>query len=493
MSPDPVTLLATEAAVVATESRTVSGMLVPYGAPGRTNLGQLTVRAGALELPAPTGRLRLLYGHDRERPVGVAASLTETAEGLVGTFTIARTPAGDAYMAELDPAAPIRDGLSVELEEIELDGSEIVAGRLVACAAVPLPAYPTARAALAAEESAPPEEGTPDMTETTEAAAPQVTASEELARPATPAAYSPARTAPVDALRLLASRISEAKMHGTAPQLLAALADITPAGNVGSEDAALGVQALGQLWDGVGFTPTYRDKIRQGELTGMTVHGWAWDVPPEVDDYTGNKAEVPSNAATLKSVSVDAARLAGAHDIDRVYVDLGAPEFMVSYWEKMAESLAYKLDKRAEAAIIAAGGVAITTAATPLAARLDGALALAGKLGGATFCFMAKDMVQLIAETPASDAPIGDPIALPPITPAPELTAGTVIVGNRNAVRQHVINPAIRVQAVNVPNGGIDPGLFSYSAELADEADAVRLYTVTPVAAGAGGRGRNRD
>ena len=43
-----------------TDARKVAGIAVPYGEPGNTSAGRLTVEAGALELPAALGRVKLL-------------------------------------------------------------------------------------------------------------------------------------------------------------------------------------------------------------------------------------------------------------------------------------------------------------------------------------------------------------------------------------------------------------------------------------------------
>ena len=49
---------------VDTGRRTISGLVVPYGVPGRTNLGHgLAVRAGAVRFHEPARRVIGVYGH----------------------------------------------------------------------------------------------------------------------------------------------------------------------------------------------------------------------------------------------------------------------------------------------------------------------------------------------------------------------------------------------------------------------------------------------
>lgn len=323
------------------------------------------------------------------------------------------------------------------------------------------------------EATATPAEPTPAPV-TLEAAA-------EPARPLT--ATAPARTAPVSALTLLAERMTEARLTGQAGAFLsAALADVKPSGNgAGNESAGLMTQALGELWSGVEYDPVYSPLIASGVLTGTKATGWRWSTEPAVADYAGNKTAVPSNAAKLELVEAVPARIAGAHDIDRIYRDLGDAAVLASYWRLMAESIRETLDARARAAIVATAGTPTAGGAgsTTLGLIVRGALKVQGDTGArATFALVSSDLVEKLAETPQSSAPIGLPgLSLPSITPAPGLNAKTVIVGVKQAIRQLTFSPPVRVEAVNIPNGGIDAGLFSYSAELTEKSAGVVAYT----------------
>ncbi len=94
------------------EQRTVSGLLVPYGVPGRSN-GQLwQFSAGVLKW-SEVSRVKLWIGHDRNRAVGVATSLEERPDGLYGTFRIARGAAGDEALSYA--ADGVLDGFSIGL------------------------------------------------------------------------------------------------------------------------------------------------------------------------------------------------------------------------------------------------------------------------------------------------------------------------------------------------------------------------------------------
>lgn len=109
--PTTVTLrLAAADATASTETRTISGIAVPYGPIGRSSVGAITFARGSLSW-ARTGRVKLLVQHDQERPVGFATELLDTDAGLRATFRVPEGPEGDAALAMA--ADGRRDGLSV--------------------------------------------------------------------------------------------------------------------------------------------------------------------------------------------------------------------------------------------------------------------------------------------------------------------------------------------------------------------------------------------
>lgn len=491
-----LTLAAAELTAADTDERTLTYTLVPYGPVGQTSLGPVTAEHGTITIPEQLDRVKLLRGHDRETPVGHALLVDDTPAGLVGSFRVARTPAGDAAL--LDAAEKIRDGVSVELDDVELSAGRLVAGRLVAAAMVALPAWSDARLAAEHEPPTPPaapaaaEKETPPMTtDTLTATVPATPAREpEQLRAAA------ATTRPRSPLTLLAQRIVGARLDGNSA-LLAALADVTPDGNgAGNETAGLMDQALGELWGGVDYQAKYRPLIAGGPLTGVTVHGWRWDTPPTVADYAGNKTPIPTNAAKLVKEAFTPERIAGGHDIDRIYRDLGDDAVLRSYWARMAESLAVQLDARALDTISTTAG-APTSAPDVLTAMVRGVLTV-GRVGSPTFAIVADDLVEQALLVPAAEAPVGMSgqgivnVPMPPVTPSDAVPAGTVIVGARQAARLLTFEPPVRIEAVNLPNGGIDAGLFSYSAGVPELPAGVVAFTVTPAPAAAseGRRGK---
>jgi HK97 family phage prohead protease len=98
---------------VDTESRTISGLAVPYGVVGDNGHGRYTFSAGTLSWPRDLSRVKLLIDHNFSRAVGHAAELTDTAVGLLARFKVARGAAGDEALTMA--ADHVLDGLSVGL------------------------------------------------------------------------------------------------------------------------------------------------------------------------------------------------------------------------------------------------------------------------------------------------------------------------------------------------------------------------------------------
>lgn len=99
-------------------AREITGVVVPFGAP--TRIGdylETFVRGAFTRTIAERGhRVKLLFSHDPTRPLGKAVLLTEELRGLIGTFKVARTTAGDEAL-ELASSGAL-DSLSVGFQPI---------------------------------------------------------------------------------------------------------------------------------------------------------------------------------------------------------------------------------------------------------------------------------------------------------------------------------------------------------------------------------------
>jgi phage head maturation protease len=72
--------------------RELTGVIVPFGQVGHTNMGDVVFQQGSLKIGEG---IKLFTEHDMTRPIGKLARYEEDDKGIVGTFKIARTNAGD--------------------------------------------------------------------------------------------------------------------------------------------------------------------------------------------------------------------------------------------------------------------------------------------------------------------------------------------------------------------------------------------------------------
>lgn len=487
-----------------TPARRLHYRLLPYGQPGSTSAGRVTAARGVVDLPDP-GSVFLNIEHDRTRRVAVCTELVDTADALLASFTVARTPAGDELLAEA--AEGMRTGVSVELSDVRIRGGALLAGRLTGAGAVTVPAFDDARllelvASDTPDEDTPTDPGVdpdvetptdpdvdpgvvpatveePPMTDTT------ATAAEQLAAPAgLTASAGPIRTAPrVESFSDLVAGLHAAGQGEATRELLAALSDVaTPS------VTSMPPQWVGELWSGNTYARRVVPLLTSGTLTSLVVNGWRWNPAPEVDTWTGDKTAVPSNAADTEAATANATRLAGAHDlpIEHVHFDTGVVE---SYYRAMSNSYARKSDAYAAAQTLAGATVNATVVHDLVSAVLIGAIKVA-EVGTPTFALCNPGDLVAVSGTKAADAPAFFDVAISftgegttdsvRLVAHPGITAGKVVVGDRAAASFYELpGSPIRVQAVDLVKGGADAGVFGYAAELVHDKAALQVLTIT--------------
>lgn len=541
----PETIIDAGTLTASADDRTVSGVLLPYGEACRSNLGTFRVGTGAFSLPADPSVVGFNVEHARENTIGRATRLHETAAGVVATFSIGRTPEGDAALADI--AAGRRRHLSVETADVRIQAGRAIGGRIFGAALVAEPAFPSATLlAAAADTDAGASEGVPgvdpDTTatsyETTETADDGSTVttvttveeevedlddgSQQLTRtttavttitpPAdgaaltegtasvpntTPAAAAAATTTPAAVVPTpLLARAGRTKPQAMSPRtlyatlaqatatrdstMLAALADVTVsgAGSVGAN--VLPPQWLGELWNQRVYQRRYVDLFGKADLTSFNIMGWRWVTKPEMAAWTGNKTPVPSNAVETEPYVATPQRFAGAHDIGREFRDFNVPEFWDSYFRTMTESYAklsdnYVLDQ----AMIAEHHTVVAASSSPAGVSaaaskiVDGVLSIIDHdlpsfavVGKADYRDMLLTRQQdvlayLNAALGYNEGTIQDFKVV--ATPHPAFQDGSVLVGAASSGTVHELpSSPIRVEALDMVKGGIDPGLFGY-------------------------------
>lgn len=517
----------------ARDTRLIRGTVLPYGVPGFTSAGKVRVQAGALQLPGDSRHvvLRDLHGG---QAVGVASELNDSATALTAAFRVAKIPAGDALLIAADPECPIKGGLSVELADVAFSADEpdlVVHARLTAVAAVEVPAFTTARTTSVAAAHTP-QEGTAPVTMPTPApaapipapvpaapipapapvpqptapAAPEGTLQAAMVVPGTPgvpvAPVVPVGT-PAAPAGLHLDRVTELLAaygggmgQALTPELTAALSDITYSGQTATRQA----EWLGELWSGPGYTRRFVPLFTKGpKLTAMRGVGWRWVQKPEVDDYAGNKAAVPSNEVTTAPADWTAQRVAGAWDVDRAYVDFGDTGFYRSFLSATTDSYRQKTDRKALAFLIANAVSAPTLADTydyvPDVAPdvLTGVAILSGLLGdiptvesSADYVLMNTGTLLRLAGVTGLDVPaflalLG--IDTTKFRHSNLVPVNTLIMGTTSALEYRELGDTpIRVDALDIARGGVDTGVFGYLSLFLQRENGVLSLPVAPVA-----------
>ncbi len=120
------------------EERSITTLLIPFnevaGTP-KEGAGGFTVQAGSIALPADPTVVGLNTDHDRYAPVGRASRLWETAQGIMAAFSIARTPEGDAALADALNPAGVRRAVSAEFKT-DIDANRVARNGVLAGAAL---------------------------------------------------------------------------------------------------------------------------------------------------------------------------------------------------------------------------------------------------------------------------------------------------------------------------------------------------------------------
>jgi len=103
--------------------RTIEGVVVPFNKIGRIAGVDYRFLPGSVR--CARARTPLLLDHDRSRPVGVLAAITETDAGMVGRFAIDNTPDGTLALAQA--ASGSRGAFSIGATvEASLDNSGVI-------------------------------------------------------------------------------------------------------------------------------------------------------------------------------------------------------------------------------------------------------------------------------------------------------------------------------------------------------------------------------
>ena len=545
--------------------RLITGMLIPYGEKGKTNLGMFSVPRGSITLPSDPAQMSVNVEHERESVFGHGVRLTDSPKGVLFAAYAAQTPEGDAALKAAMPGpdgTPAKLGMfSAEIADMVIEGGEAKSGRLFGAALTKRGAFPSATllASYAEDDEAgtavavtedlegdpPAEEVETEPTETVEKYTDEITDAdgnttlrettittvedgntttittetvtvepdpEETTDPeeedivstltasarrgsTRPAARKKDDDKPTSlGLTAFASLIAEAHATGRSDTLLAALNETPFTGTTGkalAEKTTL-PDWLGQLWSGAAFERRVIPLLASGTLAGLTAEGWRFTTEPEVQEWAGNRAAVPSGNVEVEKVSYPFQRFAGAWGLSREYIDFGVTEVIEAFMLKATES--YK--KRSDAWALAQLKAFATTAAvgtlpsgvpSVIGKIVRGALRVIDADALPNYALIAPDEYESLLFTKKDDVLGYLEIALGlesgtaenfKLVPEKRLAAGEVLVGATQAAAfDELAGSPIRVNALDIAKGGVDEAIFGYGRFRGEYAAAVQLVT----------------
>lgn len=461
-------------ATVDVESRTITGVATLIGQPANASTGRVQFEAGSLHFPETLSNVKLCIEHDHHRAVGYATRAEVVGDRLEMSFYLPEGPQGDEALASA--ANRVRDGLSVGAFP-EDDGVRYVHGSKTAVVTnaivreVSLTAIPAFDAARVTDVKATADAG--------HDAEPPAAAPGAVRLDNGPALHTGRVVADV---RAAAREVVELVATGAdAGAVMAALNITTIDDDAGT--AWIGRPTwLGKLWEAVRADRPLISCLNSMPLGRTTkVKGWQWETRPQVGDWAGKGTAVPSNKVKTKAVEDGVLPIAGGWEVDRMIMDLGDPGFIEALFTGAAEDYALKSEAKVTAKLLPQATkltasndlvpalVALGTAAAARAARLD-------------FICFAADVWAKFAELKRDEVPwwiaAGDSLNLSTTSGTVNslrlfvntaLPTGTVFAGDSRAATFYENAVPIRVNAVNLPNGTMDLGLFGYCGVIVND------------------------
>ncbi len=483
--PIPTVVRAALTASADPEARTITGVATLIGTAANANTGRVQFEPGSLHFPETLSNVKLCIEHDHHRAVGYATAASFVDDRLEMTFHIPEGEQGDEALASA--ANHLRDGLSVGAFP-EDDGARYVHGSqtLVVTSAIirevsltSIPAFDTARVT---DVKATHQEGNPmNLSDPAPESSDQEPSGVVLAAP--PVTGGPAAPATV---RAAAIALTEMVAAGQGVDAIMAALNTTTI----DDDAGTGFIGrdtwLGKLWEARRTDRPLISSLNSRPLGRTTkVKGWQWETRPAVAKWAGKGADIPSNKVKTKPVEDGVIPIAGGWDVDRMFVDLGDPDFIEALWQAAVEDYALKSEAEITAKVLAAAPK--ITASNDLVAALVTLGAAASKIGSRVdFVAFGTDVWAKFTALKRDEVPwwitTGDRLNLTTTTADVNglrlfvntaLDAGTILAGDGRAVTFYENPVPIRVNAVNLPKGAVDLGLFGYCGAIVNDPGAL--------------------
>jgi HK97 family phage prohead protease len=496
--------------------RELTGVIVPFGKIGYTNMGPVTFAAESLEIP---NDIKLFTEHDMTQPIGRMISHEVTPIGVTAKFKVANTTAGsDALvLASEDLRGAFSIGAKInEYEDVE-GTINITSAKLIEVSHVSSPAFEDAQitdvAASASDQTETttekePQDMNPEETPEVEAA-PEVAV--EASKPASVLTAAVAYAKPrvntdVTAGQFAMAQIKAMKGDSDARDLVAAL-------EVSSVTENTGMVPPTYLRDIIGVIDSSRpfiDSIERAALpaTGMKIFTPKLGVQATVAQ-TAESVEFDSTDTTVTFQEDSVVKFAGANIINVELLDRSDPSFLDLLIRELAASYAQKTD--AYASRIATNGATISDATTTYGAIAKGIadsynvmrftpnrllVAPSGGIDDIDFASLLSavdgangrplyaaanpsNASGLITQGSTNGTVAGLDLVVDPNYPGSNSNEKFAMVYPSAAMRFHE-SGQIQLRANIVANGQIEIGLYGYCAVVNRYPTAFRALTVTP-------------
>jgi len=355
-----------------TETRTLKGLIVPFGAVGNTS-------AGAVEFhPEAFGQIRaeevvLNLEHERTKPIGRGVSGSEriTPAGIEMAFKIAPTTAGTDALIEA--AEGLRPAFSIEASAdeytIEKGVMKVSRATLTGVAQVTNPAFKqaTITEVAATEETQTTEaEVATDITEetTVEDNTTPAVAEEVVAQAAPVQASAPIRTAPrspiVSGASYLEHSIKAAMGNDESRQYVKAADESTTTNT--------GLTLAPHLNEFISTTIFGRPTIDAISTGALPASGMSFTIPKLTAAPTvavvAEEGSPFGTAMTSDFLTVDVKKFAGASIVSWELIDRSQPEFLNELLKEMTSAYAKATDLAVVSALLSGGTDAAEVAGT---------------------------------------------------------------------------------------------------------------------------------
>jgi HK97 family phage prohead protease len=339
--------------------RELTGVIVPFGKIGYTNMGEVVFEAGSLSIGED---IKLFTEHDMTQPIGRMISHEVSPIGVIGKFKIANTTAGNdaLVLASENLRGAFSIGAKIN-ESSPVDGVlKVTSAELIEVSHVGSPAFAEAQitdVAASADNQTETERETDmeDVKNSEVNAAPEaVEASKTEAVVTAAVAYAKPRVN----LDITAGEYVKAQFNATqgnqdARDLVAAIEQSTVAENIGVVPPSYLRDIIGIIDDQMPFA----NSLEQGTLpaTGMKFYRPLIGVQATAA-VTAEGVEFDSTDTTITSKEIDVVKIAGANKVTVELLDRSDPAYLDVLLRELAASWAQKADAYAFSIALAAPG-----------------------------------------------------------------------------------------------------------------------------------------